>query len=98
MPESLKAAIRQGSKEEELRAMAKQHFEDVKGQLIFSLAVRASERSNYRSDDLINVSGVTFAMRASLVEALRDYCLTFEHDQFMLRSADNVISNLRSLK
>lgn len=98
IPEGLKTAIQQGSKEEDLRVMAKQHFEDVKGKLIYSLAVRVSERSSHRSDDLINVNGVTFAMPTALVEALRDYCLTFENNQFMLRSADNVISNLRSLK
>jgi len=99
MSDNMETAIRPGPKSEhDLREMAMEHYEAVKDHLCFSLAIRVSERSNYRPGDLIEVCGVTFAIPVSLVDALRDYCLTFEQEQFKFRSANNVLSNFRSLK
>jgi hypothetical protein len=99
LPDDFKAALRGGTKsQEELSTMAKKHFEEVRDQLKFSLMVADSERADYPPEDLIEINGITFAMAAPVREALREYCLTFEDGNFILRSADDMARNLRSVK
>jgi hypothetical protein len=82
---------------EDLEVMGKRRFAEVGDQLKSSLAVDACERTDFRPEDLREVSGVTLVMGSGVPEMLREYCLTFEDGRFLLRGADNVVHTLRSL-
>jgi hypothetical protein len=97
--DDVKTALLKGNmKKEDLDAMGKERFEEVEDHLKFRLEVSAYERADCRPEDLVDVNGVTFVMVRYLRDALRDYRLTFEDERYMLRSADDVAGNLRSVK
>jgi len=96
--DEVKTALLEATKTtEDLDAMGKRRFEEVGDQLKSSLAVGACERTDFRTEDLREVNGITFVMGLGVPEMLREYCLTFEDGRFLLRGADNVAHTLRSL-
>jgi hypothetical protein len=54
-----------------------------------SLVVGAAKRGEYRSEHLHEIGGITFGMGARIVDALHNYCLTFEGGHFFFRDSDN---------
>lgn len=94
-----KAAFRAGMNEKELQTMAARIDKEFPEEtLVYSLAVGTFERKECRPEDLMEICGVAFAMPIYLRDALREYCLIFEAGQFLLQSADETASNLRSIK
>jgi len=96
--DELKTALLDGTKRrEDVESMGKRRFEEVGNQLESSLVVGACERADFRAEDLRDVSGITVVMGSGVPEMLREYCLTFEDERFLLRGPDNVMHTLRSL-
>lgn len=96
--DDLKTGLLQGSKtSEDLSAMGKKRFDEVKDQLKSFLVVGACERKDARPEDLFEVGGITFVMGLGVPEMLREYCLTFEDGRFLLRGPDNATHTLRSI-
>ena len=95
--DEVKAALIEGkSTRADVEATARKRFAEIDGQLKPTLMVGAHERAEFRSEDLCQVNGITFAM-GSGTEILREYCLTFEDGRFLLRGPENIPHTLRSL-
>jgi hypothetical protein len=95
-------AMSDGTKttEELTAAIVGKRFEEVASalrQLKMSLRVWAAERADYPVEYLHEVSGITFGIDARIVEALHEYCLTFEDGQFFFKGMDNARHTLSSI-
>jgi len=85
---------------EELGVKVRKRFAEVESevrQLKISLMVGAAERSEYRSEHLHKIAGITFGLDPRIVEALHNYCLTFKDGQFIFKGADNSTHILSSI-
>jgi hypothetical protein len=89
------AARRAGKKTtQELEDMARARFDKVRDRL--RLRVDACESAAHRSEDMRDISGITFVLDSKLAERLSECCLTFEDGNFLLKSAGNDAHSLRS--
>jgi hypothetical protein len=82
----------------DLVSLSKKRFSSIEERLVSSrLAIGACERSDFNSEDLYSVDGITFVMNPFFVEKLRNCQLMFEEGSFHIRDADNISRTLRSL-
>jgi hypothetical protein len=95
--DDVKKALLEGDNRRDLIPLARSRLEEIKDQLTYYLMIAVYEKRIFKSEYLTNINGITFAMSVNMREALRGYCLTFEGGLFMLRSADYIASNLRSV-
>ena len=63
-----------------------------------SISVAVFEREEHRPEDLSEMDGLTVAMTAQMREALSDYCLTYAGGRFALKSPEETLFSLRSVK
>jgi len=89
----LQDAIRGEVGSEDLIAIGRREFENRLPNLEFHLAVFVYDSSECDPTDIVEISGVRFAMRQAMRDALSDLSLDFGPEGFVFRAPDGSIRN-----
>lgn len=83
--------------QEEADLLAANKYEQIKGQLQFSLMVGADNRDDFSKEDVCELRGIPFVFPAGMLDALRNYHLTFENNNFLLKDESESSKLLRDV-
>ncbi len=97
MMDEIKNDFLQENDQDKLISEARKRYAVIKDHLSFRVTVVVYENKNLSQNDLIDISGITFAMCSNDRRTLRGFCLIYEDDCFLLKNDENVFCSLQSI-